>query len=167
MTRSSVSPWVTWGLYLFAVVLVLSPLMDLTSTVWPFRPGEMAWRYGFLGLLPGYVHTPILGVVLCMAVAYWQGHPLILRSAGIVSTLAALLLFLGMATFAVDVLQMRELRAPQEQTGVLVGGILQEVKYVTAAIVLLLIGIGGAGTAREFRTSRRHAGSGAGIVGRG
>ena len=167
MTRSTVSPWVTWGLYLFALVLVFSPIMDLTSTVWPFRPADMAWRYGFLGLLPGYVHTPILGVILGMAVAYWQGHPSVLYAAGVLSSLAALILFLGMAAFALDVLQMRELRAPEERTGVLIGGILQEVKYVTAAIVLALLGIGGASTAKEIRASGRQARGAPGIVSRG
>src|SRR5688572_1491582 len=89
MTRAP-SPWVVWGLYLFAAVLVASPLIDLFSTAWPPRIADLSWRYGFLGLAAGYLHTPMLGVVLAMAVAYWQEHTGTLRALGIVSALVAL-----------------------------------------------------------------------------
>jgi hypothetical protein len=165
MTRSSVSPWATGGLYLFASVLVLSPLMDLGSTVWPLRPADMPWRYGFLGLLPGYVHTPILGVILALGVAHWQGHPRVMRLTAALSLLAAILLLLGGAVFILDVLQMRALREEEARAGVLVGGILQSVKYATAAAVLMLLGVGGVATAKAARGAAR-AKPAPGIVGR-
>jgi len=150
MTRSQVSPWVVRGLYLFAIVLVVSPLIDFVSTVWPLRPGDLQWRYGFLGLGAGFLHTPILGLVLAMAVAYWQDHLSVLRRLGVLSAVAAAAILPVLLEFPLDVLAMRELRAQDAQTGALIGAIIQEVKYLGACLVLACLGVGGMRTAKQL-----------------
>jgi hypothetical protein len=102
----------------------------------------MGWRYGFLGLGAGYLHTPLLGLVLAMAVAYWQDHATMLRLGGIAALATTAILLIAMATFGLDVLSMREVRAEDAQAGVLVGGMLQEVKYLGACLVLASLGVG-------------------------
>jgi hypothetical protein len=154
MNRTSVSPWAVAGLYLFAVTLVLYPVMDLATTVWPLRFADLGWRYGFLGLLAGYLHTPLLGLVLAMAVAYWQGHAGTLRAGGLVSLLGTVLLLIVMATFLLDVLAMREVRPEDARAGILVGGILQEVKYLGACLLLGCLGLGGVRTAQRIGARR-------------
>lgn len=155
MNRSHVSPWVVRGLYLFALVLVLSPMADLVSTAWPPRPTDLGWRYGFLGLLGGYLHTPILGLVLAMLVAHWQDDAAVLRGLGVAMTIGAVAIMLALAMFALDVLQMRALRAADQRSAVLVGGVLQGLKYGTACLVLVALGYGALRSALHARGGSR------------
>jgi hypothetical protein len=129
---------------------VSSPIVDLGSTAWPPRFGDMSWRYGFLGLAAGYVHTPLMGVVLAMSVAYWRGHSGMLRALGIASLVAALILLPVLALWPMDVLQMRALREPEVQRGILIGGVIQEIKYMGAFIVLGCLGLGSMGTSAQM-----------------
>jgi hypothetical protein len=157
MNRTQLSSGAVWGLYLFALVLITSPLIDLFSTAWPLRPTDLSWRYGFFGLGAGYLHTPLIGAVLSMAVAYVEDHRRMLRALGVLSLVVAVLLLPVIALWPMDVLQMRDLRAPEVQRGVLIGGIIQEIKYVGACLVLALLGIGCMQLAASSRTARRAA----------
>lgn len=165
MTRTPPSGWAVAGLYLFAATLVTSPLVDLLTTAWPPRAGDLSWRYGFMGLAAGYLQTPLLGLVLAAAVAYWQGHAGALRALGAVSVAAAVILLPVLAFWPMDVMQMRALRQPEVQQGVAIGGAIQELKYVFAFVVLGALGTGALRTSAELaRAQRRDA---PGIVGRG
>lgn len=156
MTRANASPWAVAGLYIFAAMLFSSPLIDLFSTAWPPRVGDLAWRYGFMGLAAGYLQTPMLGLVLACAVTYWQGHAGTLRVLGFVSVLAAAVLLPILGLWPMDVMQMRGLRAPEVQSGVAIGGAIQELKYLGGFLVLGILGIGCIRTASEVRrTSSR------------
>jgi hypothetical protein len=165
MTRAEASPLAVTALYLFALVLMVSPLIDLTTTVWPLRFGELPWRYGFLGLAAGYLHTPLLGIVLAAAVAYWQGHPTSLRILGFVSVAAAGLLIPVMALWPLDFQQIGALREPELRPGVIAGGIIQELKYGGACAVLALLGLGALRTAKDVGRGQRGKSS-PGIVSR-
>ena len=149
MSRNSIeiSPWATRALYLFGAVLIVMPLLDLGSTVLPARPGDFSWRYGVLGLMAGYLHTPMIGLVLMLAVGWWEGRSWVLRLGGILSMAASVGLLAVMAVFALDVLQMRGMRPEEVQSVVLAGGAIQELKYLTAALVLAPLGYG------SFRTA--------------
>ena len=164
MTRSRVSPLAVAGLYLFAFVLVVTPIIDLTTTVWPLRFAELNWRYGFLGLAAGYLHTPLLGLVLAAAVAYWQGHSAALRTIGFVSVAVAVVLLPVMALWPFDFQQVSALREEELRQGVIAGGIIQELKYMGACMILALLGLGALATAKHV--GRRGTSGGPGIVGR-
>jgi hypothetical protein len=161
MTRSYVSPWAVGGLYLFAFILVTSPLTDLLTTAWPLRWGDLSWRYGFLGLGAGYLHTPMIGLVLAAAVAHWRGHATTLRLLGSASLVVAVALLPVLAIWPLDVQQISALRAEEVRRGVAIGGVIQEIKYLGAFLVLGALGIGALGTARA-----RGEPSAPGIVGR-
>ncbi len=142
MTHDDVSPWLARGLYLFGVALMLTAAIDLFTTVWPMNTGDIAWRYGFLGLAAGYLQTPTLGLVLIALTALWQENGAALRICGVASLVAALALLLAMGMFGLDVVQMRELRAEEMRSAVLAGGFFQEVKYLVATFVLAFLGHG-------------------------
>lgn len=150
MKPQDISIWFTRAIYLFGFALILTAAIDLFTTVWPLRPTDIAWRYGFLGLSAGYLQTPTLGLLIIALTAAWQRQPLILRIAGWTSLAGALVLLLAMGMFALDVLQIRDLRAAEGQTTVLAGGLFQEVKYFVAFLVLLLLGYGSVKTASEL-----------------
>lgn len=164
MTRAQVSPLAVAGLYLFALVLVASPVIDLVTTVWPLRFGELTWRYGFFGLAAGYLHTPLLGLVLAAAVAYWQGHPIPLRTIGFLSVVVAVVLLPVMALWPLDFQQVSALREEELRQGVIAGGIIQELKYMGACAILALLGLGALATAKGL--GRRAAKAAPGIVSR-
>ena len=147
MNHDDVSPWLFRGIYLFGIALFVTAAIDLLTTVWPMHPGDIAWRYGFLGLMAGYLQTPTLGLLLIVGTAMWEENGTVLRICGVVGLLAALGLLLVMGMFGLDVMQMRELRAEEMRSSVLAGGMFQEVKYFIAAFVLAFVGYGALKTA--------------------
>ena len=151
MNSDDISPWLARGLYLFGLSFVLTAGIDLFTTVWPMRPTEIAWRYGFLGLGAGYLQTPTLGLLLIILAGIWENNVRLLRAAGIFCLGVALCLFLAMGIFGLDVIQMRQLRAEEAQASVLLGGFFQEVKYFVAAFVLAFLGHGALKTAKTAR----------------
>jgi hypothetical protein len=165
MTRATPSSWAIAGVYVFAATLVVFPLVDLFTTAWPPRFGDIGWRYGFMGLGAGYLQTPTLGLVLACAVAYWQGQAGALRLFGALSLVAAVVLLPVLALWPMDVMQMRGLREPELQAGVAIGGAIQEVKYVGAFLVTVVLGVGCLRTASEVARSGGRAAPG--IVPRG
>lgn len=142
MNSDDVSPWLIRGIYLFGIALILHAVIDLSTTVWPVRITEMAWRYGFLGLGAGYLQTPMLGLLLIAATALWQGDLGLARGVGTALMVSAVVLLLAVALFVLDVVQVRQLQVAEAQTGVLYGGLLQAVKYVLASIILAAMGLG-------------------------
>lgn len=170
MSRSSSqpSPWAIRGLYVFAFVLMVMPLVDLVSTVLPARPGDFSWRYGTLGLAAGYLHTPMIGLALALGLGFWMEHRWVLRLGGAVAMVGSVALCLVIVVFALDVLQMRGMREVEVQSAVLAGGVLQEIKYFTAALVLAPLGYGAWRTASAIgRASASRGSPGPGIVTRG
>lgn len=169
MTKSSVqvSPWATRALYLFALVLVTMPLLDFLTSVMPARAGDFNWRYGALGLFPGYLHTPMLGLVLALFVGYWEERAWVLRVGGALAIVSALGLLLLTGVFALDVTQMRGMR-PEAETAIVAGGALQSMKYLTAALVLVLLGYGSMNTGGKLgRVASSRTSANPGIVSRG
>jgi hypothetical protein len=131
------------GLYLLAALLVVIGVADVLSTVWPLRIGDVVWRYGAAGLLAGYLTGPLLGVALAMTLATWLQHRRVLIALSGMEIVVAVLLVAVMGLFALDVTQVRAMRPEVSQRAVLVGGLLQEIKYVLAILALLAMGLGG------------------------
>ncbi len=150
MRTSELSPWFLWGLYLFGLALMATAAVDLLTTVWPFRFGEVAWRYGFLGLAAGYLQTPTLGLVLIALAAHADERPGLIQAVALVCLATSVALVLVMGVFAMDVLQMRAIRGADTQGAVLTGAVFQELKYLMATVVFLLLGIGGRRTAKKL-----------------
>jgi hypothetical protein len=63
-----------WPAYCVAVLLVVTPLVDLVANVWPPRLSAVEWRFGTFGLLSGFLLTPLLGMVLATAAAALLEH---------------------------------------------------------------------------------------------
>jgi len=95
------------SLYLMAALLVLVPLAEATSSVWPFRPGEVIWRYGAAGLYSRVLVTPLLGVLLASGTAVVFKHARTLRVFSVAAFAGALVLALWSGLFVLDALQMR------------------------------------------------------------
>jgi hypothetical protein len=142
------------GVYIFLLFLFLWPLVDLASTVWPFLPGSLQWRYGFLGLLTAYWHTPILAIVLGMFVAMYFQHRKTLRALSVFSFLWAACLFVVLILFPLDVIQLRAMTPAENRSTFQAGAIFSELKHLTAFAVVLLLGWGGWRTGRKLPGAR-------------
>jgi hypothetical protein len=91
-----------------ALLLIASPVADLTAALLPIHPGEVSWRFGAYGLLTNALVTPILGLAILIVVS-GLGHRTrrVVIIAGICAVLA-LVLIGGFALFVLDYLQLRQ-----------------------------------------------------------
>ncbi len=159
----SPSSWSVVALYLFGVLLFFWPFTDLVTNALPLQPGNLQWRYGFAGLMAAYLNTPTLGLVLLTILAYWLRHTRTLRVLSAFEILMAVGLIVVMATFALDLVQVRASRPQASQGVVLAGGLIAILKHFSAATVLGLLGIGSWRTAsrlaaRASKDASEHAG---------
>jgi hypothetical protein len=138
--------WVT-GAYFFLFTLFMWPLVDLLSNAWPLQPGNIQWRFGFMGLMTAYLHTPLLALALLMGLGFARGHKKTLRLLSLLLLTGAFLLILVMGLFALDAIQLRSV-TPEENLGAFhAGSILSELKFFTAMASAGLLGWGGWKTA--------------------
>lgn len=148
-----IAPLLVSGVYFFALLLILWPLLDLVSTSWPPQPGTLQWRYGFMGLTSSYTHTPVLGLVLAMGTSIALGHTSMLRGLSVLCLAGALFLLVVAVVFPLDALQIQGASPPEARTAQRVGGVIAEGKHITAAGALLLLGIGGWSTVGRLKGS--------------
>lgn len=140
--QRGVSHWLVRGLYLLALLLAISPLVEYVTMIWPMRPGDLVWRYGALGLGAGHLPNVTVGLAALLGIAYWKGHRAMFYAAALVSAAGAVLILPAMATFALDVMQFRALREEELRGAVLISGVLQELKYFVTALAMGCLGIG-------------------------
>jgi hypothetical protein len=157
---AKLSGWATAGLYSLAFVAIFFPMLDLITTVLPLRPTNFQWRYGALGLTPGYLHLPLLGVGILLAIAYLRGHQAVLRWTGAASLVVSAFLVLALGVFLLDVIEMRSMRQGGERSLVLAGGAIQATKYSVSVVALLLLGLGGWRTAGRMASAAGSSTSG-------
>ena len=130
-------------LYLSCLLLVLIPLVDLVSNVWPLRPWEVGWRYGAVGLASGFILTPFLGWVAGLALArtLLQPRALLLFSWGSVGV--AILLGGATAVFILDALQVGEGVPDMGRSTFQIGAVRAAVKLALVGGALGWLGLAG------------------------
>lgn len=122
-----------------ALLLVLFPLTDALSTVWPLRPGEFQWRFGAVGLFSQALMTPLLGVVLALVTAHILEHRVVLRILAVLAALGGVLLLVVLAGFALDAAQMRGQVRPELKGNFDVASIAAAMKLLLAATLALVV----------------------------
>jgi len=127
-------------LYFLALLLICTPLVDILANIWPLNFGDVAWRYGAVGMFSGFVLTPLLGVALACWIAVSLGHYLLQRVLGWLSLISAVVLFVAAAGFSLDVVQLRHTvptNPPQAMWTFEIGAAKALLKHVTAALSLV------------------------------
>ncbi len=137
-------------LYLVAALFFCTPVLDVFLNVWPWRPGLEEWRYGAVGAAANYLVSMVMGCFLAALTAAACGHRRTLLALS-VGAWAVTLVFAALTLeFILDVLQLR-VRVPQDdQRGFQLGAIKAVIKYATAGLCLVVIGIVGWKSAREM-----------------
>lgn len=104
---SSRSRTVAGALLPVALLLIASPLADLSAALLPMRPTEVSWRFGAYGLLTNALVTPILGLAIVLVVCGFREQRRATAITAGLCALLALLLVAGFALFVLDYLQLR------------------------------------------------------------
>ena len=135
-----------------AALLVLFPTLETVLAVFPFRPGEVAWRYGALGLWSRATMTPLIGLVLALAAATLLGHRRVLAFLAWGSLTLALFQIGASAAFVLDTVQMRPQVRPEAAAAFDVSAVVALVKILAAAALLLLVFVQGRRAGRSSKT---------------
>jgi hypothetical protein len=135
-------------LYLIALLLIGTPLMDFVSSVLPLRPGELQWRFASVGLLSGFLLTPLLGIVLALGVAIYADHARFIRLLSAFNVGVAVLFVIVLGAFALDILQLRSVVQAEAKAAFEAAAVKAVVKHGCFIVALGWLGI------RGFRASR-------------
>lgn len=145
--------------YLTVLLLILTPLIETTIAVVPFRPGAVNWRFGAAGLFSRAVIVPLFGLVLASGLALALGHRRTLRLVSVIVGLASLAVAVASVLFVLDAIQMRSQVPAQAHAGFDRSSLVALGTMWGAALTALLLSIG------TWRASSRTAGRGPGTKG--
>ena len=94
-------------LYFVAILLVAVPAVDFLLSVPAVNLGSVQWRFAAVGLLSGFMLTPILGLSLAFVIASVLKHHGVQRSLVIACLTIGLVLLVMCIGFLFDALQLR------------------------------------------------------------
>jgi hypothetical protein len=95
-----------------ALMLVLISLGDYVANVWPFRLGEEGWRYGAVGLLSGFLVTPLLGAFIGAVMAILRRRRVMLTTIAVLELVTAAILVIVCLVFVLDAIALRSVVRP-------------------------------------------------------
>ncbi len=99
--------------YALALFLIVFPLWDYTTSVWPPHLGDERWRFGVVGTLSNLLLIPLLGFLIAMATATYEDHR---RTRRVLGWICGILAVVGVALvvlFVLDYFQTRTLMNPR------------------------------------------------------
>lgn len=148
-------------LYFIAALLIATPLMDFASSVLPLRAASLEWRFASVGLLSGFLLTPLLGVIVALAVAVYADHVGFVRVLSILNAVVAVLFIVVLVLFVLDIIQLRSVVQEQAKAAFQSAATKAVVKHACFIIALGWLAIRGLRTARWAMpaSSRRPASS--------
>lgn len=129
--------------YAFGALLIALPSLDFVTSVLPLNPSDIQWRFATFGLLSNFLLTPLLGVVILIAVAAIRQHLVFQRILATVNGLVALLLACLIVLFVLDIVQLNATISPNGLKNFQNAAFKAIVKHVTAIPVLLSMAIAG------------------------
>jgi len=93
--------------YLFLAVTFVFQVADYLVGLLPPQIGSAAWRFASVGMGANMVGNLLLLLLLAYAVALWFNDRGVLAAISIIAALGAVALLAGLATFALDAIQLR------------------------------------------------------------
>ena len=142
------------GLYLIAALLIVVPIIDFVTSIFPYLPSSTKWRFASSSLFAGFLLTPLLGVALAMLVAGLMNHRFVLRWIGILSFLVAAALLAVTALLALDVVELRATSDQEVKMAIVISGARAVFKNIVMAGSLAFIGLGCRGASNAMEPPR-------------
>lgn len=141
--------------YFLALLLVVFPLYDATTSVWPPHLGDERWRFGAIGALSNLMLVPLLGFLIALAVATFADDRRVRRVLGWICAILALGTAVLAVLFILDYFQTRNIVRPQFQQAMGVATTTAMIKHACTIITLLLLSrVGFAGPKAVVRRNR-------------
>ncbi len=134
--------------YCVAALLVVTPLGDFVSGVWPWRITALDWRFASSGLLSGFLLTPLLGVLIAIGVAAARGSGRLLRVLGVGTLVAGGICVVILLAFMLDAVQLNASIPPEQRRSFLDASVKALLKYVMACAASCWLGV------RAYRLGR-------------
>lgn len=135
-------PWLH-GLYGLALLLIIQPLAEVLAAGWPFRFGEVGWRFGMAGSFMTLLGTLVVGLGLVAVTAVLLGHRKVLRTTGIVALAIACVLMIVLSELALDWVQLRRLIREDIKGGFDLAAAKATISAVLGIIALAMLGYAG------------------------
>ncbi len=135
-------------LYFLAFLLTATPVMDFVTSILPMRMSDIEWRFASVGLLSGFLLTPLLGIGLAMAVAHFADQGRLQRTMAILNLSIAVIFVALLVAFLLDILQLKSAVQAEAQEAFVSAAVKAVIKHVCFVIALGFLGW------RGFRMSR-------------
>jgi hypothetical protein len=122
-------------LYFVALLLVATPAIDFATSVLPLRPSNIEWRFASVGLLSGFLLTPLLGIVVAMATAALAGQGRVQRALAVVNAVTCGVAVVILLMFLLDIIQLRSVvqaEAKASFEGAAVKAVLKHISFCIA-----------------------------------
>ncbi len=126
---------------MIALLLVLTPLADFVSSVWPLQPTEMRWRFASTALVAGFLFTPLIGSLIGVLLSTFLEQKMVLRVIGVLNVTAAVLLFVMLAVFAFDTLQLKRAVPPDSQGQFKLSAVRGGLKLIVSIVATSWLGL--------------------------
>ena len=144
------SKYLAWPAYLVAVAMMLIPMADAWTTLFPWHLGQARWRFAAVGLISNALMIPLAGILIAFAVAAARRQRLLLRVIGIGGFAAAILCGLALVSFVLDALQTRAGVNPDVLLSFHVASVTAALKTALAAATFLAFGFSGWNASRQY-----------------
>jgi len=156
------SKQLAWPAYLVAIAMMLIPMADAWTTLFPWNFGEARWRFGAVGLVSNALMIPLAGLLIAFVVAWAREQRVLLRVIGILGFIGATWCVLALVSFALDALQTRSQVRPEMRLSFNVATVTAAIKTLLAGATFLAFGFSG-WKASKGVGSRKSSGAAGGL----
>jgi hypothetical protein len=145
-----------WPAYLVSAALVVVPLSDVLTSLYPWRVLDPRWRFGAVGLVSSSLLIPTAGLLVALVTAAACDHRVARKIIGVVGIVASTIALAALLIFALDALQTRATVPQPMRLSFHVASTAAAIKTLIAGASLLAIGLAAlrAGKARSSRVKQ-------------
>lgn len=127
--------------YLVSFALIVMPLADVMTTLFPWRLMDSRWRFGAVGLISNALLLPIAGLLIAYIVATVLNHWTLRRVLGALALVGAAIAVVALGLFALDALQTRAAVRPEMRLSFMVASLAAATKTLVAGVTFIAIGL--------------------------
>ena len=129
--------------YVVGIALVVVPFADAAITVLPFRPDDVRWRFGVIGVLANALLIPDAGLLLLLTTAILAGHTRARTVLGVLAVIGVVGCVAAIGLFSLDAVQTRAVVRPGMGVPFAVASVSAVVKLLLATATLVVLSVVG------------------------
>ncbi|HEU4628294.1 MAG TPA: hypothetical protein VFS08_01065 [Gemmatimonadaceae bacterium] len=132
------------ALYAVAFGFIVPSTLEFLLVSYPYRFGDMRWRFGAVGLLFNSVLLlPLVGLTIIAIAAVLLEHRRVARIASVLALVAAAAVVLLMPLFVLDYVQLRKIVSPPQLRAYDYTSLKAMLVAVLMFVIAIFVGIGG------------------------